>query len=248
MTQTGKSARVLIVEDAAEFRDEILAPWFTQQGAQVVTIPCLDDARNVAAAGSAPFDLVVLDMHFPVDGELATEAGLEMLAILQHYRLTGGAVVIFTAYPSFSNCVAAIRAGATDYISKDRIDTPWGGVEGGTRQLFDRCRALLFETPPVEPLYPSPHWLKINGSWLREHFEGHWVAFLEATVASSIPELYSMSASTRDGVVILSASTREALVEILKRSDKLLRLRPPIVQIMCGGDEPVSSRSNPQGS
>ena len=99
---------VLIVDDEADIR-ELLVVTLSRMGIDA------DSAASVAEAKQAlerrAYDLALTDMRLP-DGE-----GLDVLRhIAEHYGNTPVAVI--TAYGSTENAVAALKAGAFDYLAK----------------------------------------------------------------------------------------------------------------------------------
>lgn len=102
-------ATVLVVDDERVFRvmaEEALA----REGFAVRTAATLTKAR--AELSRATPDVVILDRRLP-DGD-----GIELLSSL---RQDGGAaplVIVVTAYGDVENAVTALRAGATDYLTK----------------------------------------------------------------------------------------------------------------------------------
>ena len=105
------SATVLVVDDERVFRvmsEEAL----TSKGFEVRTAATLAKARAVLAS-STP-DVIVLDRRLP-DGD-----GLELLAAVraEHPEGRGPHVVVVTAYGDVENAVEALRAGASDYLTK----------------------------------------------------------------------------------------------------------------------------------
>ncbi|WP_432723673.1 sigma-54 dependent transcriptional regulator [Jeongeupia wiesaeckerbachi] len=100
--------RVLVVDDEVDLAD-LLELTLVKLGLDV------DKANNVASArallDTRNYDLVLTDMRMP-DGE-----GLELIRHIQSARLDVPAAVI-TAYGSTDNAVAALKAGAFDYLAK----------------------------------------------------------------------------------------------------------------------------------
>src|SRR5881394_1739876 len=99
---------VLIVDDEADIR-ELLVLTLSRMGVDA------DAASNIAEANQAlkerQYDLCLTDMRLP-DGD-----GLQMLRhISEHYGNTPVAVI--TAFGSTENAVAALKAGAFDYLAK----------------------------------------------------------------------------------------------------------------------------------
>ncbi len=99
---------VLIVDDEADIR-ELLVLTLSRMGVDADTASTVAEAR--AALEQRTYDLALTDMRLP-DGE-----GLDVLRhIAEHYGNTPVAVI--TAYGSTENAVAALKAGAFDYLSK----------------------------------------------------------------------------------------------------------------------------------
>ncbi|WP_083300807.1 sigma-54 dependent transcriptional regulator [Jeongeupia sp. USM3] len=100
--------RVLVVDDEVDLAD-LLELTLVKLGLDV------DKANNVAEArallDTRNYDLLLTDMRMP-DGE-----GIELIRHVQSARLDVPAAVI-TAYGSTDNAVAALKAGAFDYLAK----------------------------------------------------------------------------------------------------------------------------------
>lgn len=101
-------ARLLLVEDEADQR-RLLAGLLVSEGYAVAEAGSLAAARRELAR--APVDLVLCDFRLP-DGE-----GGELLAEVRA-RHPECAFVMVTAYGTIARAVAAIRAGADDYLPK----------------------------------------------------------------------------------------------------------------------------------
>ncbi len=114
------SRSVLIVDDEPGIRAALLAH-FTREGWQAAAASGLHEAEYRLAQGW--FDLVVTDLRLP-DG-----SGASLLRAAQ-----GTPVILLTAYGSVSDAVAAIRAGARDYLTKP---VSWPQL----REAADRCTA-----------------------------------------------------------------------------------------------------------
>jgi len=99
---------VLVVDDEADIR-ELLVLTLTRMGVDADTAATFEEARE--ALKSRPYDLALTDMRLP-DGD-----GLMVLRhIAEHYGNTPVAVI--TAFGSTENAVAALKAGAFDYLAK----------------------------------------------------------------------------------------------------------------------------------
>lgn len=118
--------RLLVVDDEAGTRD-LLTTFFTKKGFVVTT--AADGLEALGLVEGA--DAVLLDMMMP---------GLDGLEVLRRWRAQGAAVpvVLLTAVTSTDAVVAAMQAGAQDYVTKP-FSLP---------VLLARVQRLL-EAPPV---------------------------------------------------------------------------------------------------
>ncbi len=101
-------ARLLIVDDEKNIRAN-LAAFFESIGHEVQTAENGRQARALIEA--APFDLVLTDFR------MAEMNGLELLAEIKKRR-PECLVILMTAYATVDNAVAAMKAGAFDYVTK----------------------------------------------------------------------------------------------------------------------------------
>ena len=101
-------SRVLVVDDEADIR-ELIDLTLSRMGVAAECAGSVAEARAALQAGS--FDLCLTDMRLP-DGE-----GLDIVRyIVEHCPRMPVAVI--TAYGSAENAVAALKAGAFDYLAK----------------------------------------------------------------------------------------------------------------------------------
>jgi len=102
------AGRVLVVDDEPDIR-ELLELTLAKMGVGVVTVGSVGEAREQLKNGR--FDLCLTDMRLP-DGD-----GLELV---RYIGTLGGdpPVAVITAYGSADNAVAALKAGAFDYVAK----------------------------------------------------------------------------------------------------------------------------------
>ena len=108
-----KSARILIAEDDAQAR-HALTELLQDEGYSVTPAADGAEARRLledAVSGSAPFEVVLLDIRMP---ELD---GLSLLRLLQG-REDPPAVLVMTAYGASSVAIEAMKLGAYDYLPK----------------------------------------------------------------------------------------------------------------------------------
>ena len=103
-----RMARILTVDDEPEMLDTVRRI-LVREGHEVVAAGSGGEA--LAALENDGFDLVLTDLMMPdIDGMAVLAAALE--------RLPGAPVVLMTAYATIETAVAAIRAGAWDYVAK----------------------------------------------------------------------------------------------------------------------------------
>jgi DNA-binding response OmpR family regulator len=119
---------VLVVEDDVGI-GAALVRGLEQEGYDTRWVRTSDEA-----ARAEPADVVILDLGLP-DGD-----GLDLCRRL--HDDTGAAIVVVTARGDEPDRVAALDAGADDYVVK-----PFGFAE-----LFARVRAVLRRTQPQDPV------------------------------------------------------------------------------------------------
>jgi len=102
------TGRALLVDDDRSLC-ETLAAGLGRRGFEVRW--CLSADEALAMAAAQDFDVVVTDLNMPGTN------GIELCARLAENR-SDVPVVVLTAFGSFESAVAAIRAGAYDFISK----------------------------------------------------------------------------------------------------------------------------------
>ena len=103
-----RDRQVLVVDDEPDIRD-LLELTLTKMGLGVVSVGSMGEARE--RLRSARFDLCLTDMRLP-DGE-----GLDLVRHIAGLE-ADLPVAVITAYGSAENAVAALKAGAFDYVSK----------------------------------------------------------------------------------------------------------------------------------
>ena len=106
--EPAREARVLVVDDEPDIR-ELLELTLVKMGLGVVSAGGVGEAKECLKGGR--FDLCLTDMRLP-DGE-----GLELVRHIAGLA-TDLPVAVITAYGSTENAVAALKAGAFDYVSK----------------------------------------------------------------------------------------------------------------------------------
>jgi two-component system, NtrC family, response regulator PilR len=104
----GELSRVLVIDDEPDIR-ELIDLTLSRMGLAAACAGSVAEARQALAEGE--FQLCLTDMRLP-DGD-----GLEVVRyIAEHHAQTPVAVI--TAFGSTENAVAALKAGAFDYLAK----------------------------------------------------------------------------------------------------------------------------------
>ncbi|TXG97321.1 MAG: sigma-54-dependent Fis family transcriptional regulator [Rhodocyclaceae bacterium] len=143
----GELSRVLVVDDEADIR-ELIDLTLARMGLATECVGSVAEARAALAVGD--FQLCLTDMRLP-DGE-----GLEIVRLItEHHPQTPVAVI--TAYGSAENAVAALKAGAFDYLAK-----PVGleqlraliksalRLPGGGQDSEDPLQSLIGDSPSMQ--------------------------------------------------------------------------------------------------
>jgi DNA-binding NtrC family response regulator len=107
----GKALRLLVVEDSDDDYQILLLE--LRRARFDVTSECVFTADALNAALEQPWDMITSDWLMPGFG------GLQALAILRR-RQIDTPVVVISGTPNEEAAVEALRAGALDFISKDK--------------------------------------------------------------------------------------------------------------------------------
>lgn len=148
-------ATILLVEDEAPIRDGVES-LLVGQGLRVRAVD--DGARADEALRAGGYDLVVLDWMLP---------GVSGIEVLRRARGRGDPtpVLMLTARGAEDDVVAALEAGADDYVTK-----PFG-----VRELVARIRGLLRRPrPSPEPTHLTRRRLKGGVSLDHDLLEIRW--------------------------------------------------------------------------
>lgn len=123
-------ASVLIVDDAELFREALKAA-FSQEGFEVVGVAA-DAMAAIDLAREHEPDLVMLDLLMP------GMSGLEVLGTIQKAS-PRSRVVLLTASESAEDLLAAVKAGASGYMTKD---TPLPRLASAMEDVLDGGAAI----------------------------------------------------------------------------------------------------------
>lgn len=134
MGEIGEKKNLLIVDDDAPLRNR-LARAMEDRGFTVATAASV--AEGLSAARAAAPDYAVVDLR------LADGNGLEVVEALREAR-EDMRIVMLTGYGNIATAVAAVKAGAVDYLAKP------ADADAITAALTERERAL--PPPPEDPM------------------------------------------------------------------------------------------------
>lgn len=232
MTQNHRGPLILVVDDVPEFREDLLPSLAKSLGCRSIGAGTVHEAIQIAAehgsASADPIKLAIIDMHMPYDEKsmAALDSGtrcLEAITQLKHLRLLDFPCVVFTAYPSFHDCVAATKAGAVAYVPKVRHDN-----EGGPDALRRICERLLRKDEPTAEAPPTRDWIEKHHEWLASNFNGKWVAFVPA---EQVQNEEIQCEPSRDGVVLLAGNSYEEVRARVVKYPCVLRTQPSILMV-----------------
>ncbi len=132
-----------------------------------------DDSAAVDLLTAERFDLVITDMRMGSDEN-------EGLQVLEQLVARSSIVIVLTAYPSFPNCVKAMRLGAWDYLEKEPRD---GGdpYENLIASIDEAC-AHRQEHPGSGRAGGDVAWAHDNIASLAHDYAGQAVAILDQRV------------------------------------------------------------------
>jgi two-component system response regulator PilR (NtrC family) len=161
--------RILVVDDEPDLL-ELLELTLSRMGLDTTRAESVEEA--IRLLDKEPFDLCLSDMRLP-DGE--------GLRVVEHINQRGldVPVAVITAYGSAENAVAALKAGAFDYLAKPVAleqlralvkqalkvpDKPQpGGGSGGTYTLLGESHAMQQVRGLIDRLAKSQAPVFING-------------------------------------------------------------------------------------
>ena len=126
-SDTGEADRTLLIVDDDEPLRKRLQRAMEQRGYDVTTAGSV--AGGIAAAKAAPPAFAVVDLR------LGDGSGLDVVAALQKAR-PGARIIVLTGYGNIATAVAAVKAGAVDYLPKPAdADQIAAALEAGERAL-----------------------------------------------------------------------------------------------------------------
>lgn len=193
---------VLVVDDEPDIR-ELLEVSLARMGLEAETASSVAGAQRCLTARA--FDLVLTDMRLP-DGD-----GLGVLAVVAELR-PATPVAVITAYGSAENAVAALKAGAFDYLAKPiRLEQ--------LRPLIANALRLPVAAPRRQPASPLPDLPTLVG---------------EAAPVAKVRELIGRLARTQAPVVIIgeSGTGKEVAARLIHAGSS--RAAGPFVAVNCG--------------
>lgn len=226
--------KILILED--NFMDADLSRRAIINGideCEVVIAPTLAQARSLLESG-IEFDLALLDMNLP-DGN-----GLELLTEIRESGVNM-AVILFTSTGNEELAVAALKAGADDYIAKKQgysnqlpslIQLTIANYNKNRKKLSDTIKVLYVEHNTIDVDLTLRHLKK-------------YAPQLVVTVVASAEEALIMIPIEKDPIEVdvilidyrLTGSTALDFIKIVRQER---RLDTPIIIVSGQGDEEIA--------
>lgn len=133
MNGTGRSIRILLVDDQPLFRGAIAALLADQEGMEVVG-EAADGISALTQAHALDPDLIVMDVEMPGMN------GVEATRLIKAER-PSMKIVVLTVSEQDDHLLDAIRYGANGYLLKDLRP----------EQLFDMLRRVMCDETPLSP-------------------------------------------------------------------------------------------------
>ncbi|GAB3989270.1 response regulator transcription factor [Actinoallomurus acanthiterrae] len=191
------SIRLLVVDDQAAIRDALAVMLDLDPDITVVGTAA-NGEEAVTAVGELDPQVVLMDLHMPVMG------GVEATSRIQAAR-PGLPVVVLTTFEDDESILAALRAGARGYLTKDsdrtKIVQAVRGAHAGQAVLDpdvqSRLLALATRAPAPEPDTAVPltarerEILDLIGQGLRNNEIARRLYITEATVKTHINNLFT---------------------------------------------------------
>ena len=199
------TTRVLLVDDEATLTD-LLKERLGRRGFEVTVSAGAEEALQ--SLETQVFDVVVTDLHMPGLG------GIELCARIAQNR-SDTPVVVLTAFGSLDSAIAAIRAGAYDFLTKPiEIEALVVSLEraAANRRLRDEVRRLRAEVQTTR------------------RFDG---LIGESTAMAALREMIARVAETDAGVLVTgeSGTGKEVVARAIHQGGK--RAHGPMVAINC---------------
>jgi CheY-like chemotaxis protein len=209
--------RLLVVDDDAVFRAE-LAELLGDDRHEVTTAGSVPKALEELAAGE--FDAILSDLKMPRQG------GLDLLReVRAHYPSTP--VVMVTGYATVETAVAAMKAGAAEYLQKPfKVEQ----IREVLAHLEEEARFLPGGPRPVSPDALARAWAQGNGTAVL-HLTSRTVRATPGVTAVA-PDLENPSAVRDQVAAFLAQHPRAGLV--LEDADRMLahHRRPDILAFL----------------
>ena len=176
MAENPEKPTVLLVEDIAAQRKAIRNEL---EHDQFDVTECENAADAIRILDKRQFDIVISDlrMEAPDSGLAVARAG--QMRSLQFPGLDT-VFIVYTAYPSYSNCVATVKAGGYDYISKTEDDA--------IGHLIRACREGLSDKREWAGS-PDAEFVRAHWSQLLEKYGEVWIAVRGQEVITNAEKL-----------------------------------------------------------
>jgi DNA-binding NtrC family response regulator len=167
--------KVLIVDDTQELAEGLktrMTQFEAFKGCELAVDILTEWKLAKEIVRATEYDIVIVDMLMGA----SKDEGLE---VLRHLFTSSAIAIVWTAYPSYENCVQAIRLGAWDYILKER--------QANDKMDKSIQDAINFRRANPDRGVPNPDdaWAHENLDHLIENYQGKIAAILYGRVIDS---------------------------------------------------------------
>lgn len=208
------SPRVLVADDQ---RDVLTALRLLLRAEGYALEAVGSPAAVLAAAEASDFDVALVDLNYSRDTTSGAE-GLDLLAELRR-REPALPVVVMTAWGSVEGAVAAVRAGARDYVEK-----PWNN---------DRLLTVLRTQIELGRALRRSARLEDLGRRLRGRDGAEWI--MQSRAMEAVLRVLERVGPSDASLLITGepGSGKEVIAELVHQSSR--RSEQPLVTINAGG-------------
>ncbi len=189
-----KHAKILVVED-----DPVIATLVSSLLGRLGQVRLARSGEEAAdVAGTQAWDLVVTDV------ELGGMTGIELIGLVKT-RMPNVASLVISAHDSFEYAVAALRAGADDYMTKPIDPQALIDKAGELIDLSRQRRASPHERVLAIGAHPDDVEIGVGGILLRHVAEGHAVTILTLTSGAAGGVAQDRARESQDAAALLGA-------------------------------------------
>lgn len=169
--------KVLIIDDEERVRERIRRTFEFDEDEftfEVKDVGTIEEAEKILKYESR-YDLVIIDWRLKKE-----DSGYDVLKILEKlFTYFPILKIVYTAYPTYDNCVKAMNAGSNHYIDKNE--------KNSLEKLLNVSKELLRERKHIDKNVPDPKWLEDHYDELAEKYPYEFIAFIDGKMVGHAP-------------------------------------------------------------